>query len=268
MKTYTIDISIHAPRTGSDGGFGRRGGCGERFQSTLPARGATGVAENQNRQHHNFNPRSPHGERRLRTLAVVFGFVISIHAPRTGSDITPPAACYQVADFNPRSPHGERRARRHTQFLWAKNFNPRSPHGERLETAASCPPARNFNPRSPHGERLLFIGQTGFIHNFNPRSPHGERLPTCVAVSSATPFQSTLPARGATTSSFCVLHSSRFQSTLPARGATAGVVGAGVASAISIHAPRTGSDAYCSPLSFPATKTFQSTLPARGATLS
>ena len=81
------------------------------FQSTLPARGAT-WSYRQHGQHiyHDFNPRSPHGERRLceahgQYAALYFnprsphgerpltakGFyfiaAISIHAPRTGSDI-------------------------------------------------------------------------------------------------------------------------------------------------------------------------------------
>ena len=58
------DISIHAPRTGSD-----------RWQG-LHRRG-----------HHHFNPRSPHGERRDQTGNVPVQSGISIHAPRTGSDI-------------------------------------------------------------------------------------------------------------------------------------------------------------------------------------
>ena len=33
-----------------------------------------------------FNPRSPHGERPGRFVAAIYEFVISIHAPRTGSD--------------------------------------------------------------------------------------------------------------------------------------------------------------------------------------
>ena len=56
-----------------------------------------------------------------------------------------------------------------------------------------------------------------------------------------------------------------FQSTLPARGATA-VDGAVVfVDAISIHAPREGSDAMPAYTS-PPPELFQSTLPARGAT--
>ena len=37
--------------------------------------------------HRDFNPRSPHGERRLDTVGIGRAFIISIHAPRTGSDI-------------------------------------------------------------------------------------------------------------------------------------------------------------------------------------
>ena len=60
---------------------------------------------------HHFNPRSPHGERRFHPRLYGKREVISIHAPRTGSD-----------------PLG---ARRHG--CRPHNFNPRSPHGERLE---------------------------------------------------------------------------------------------------------------------------------------
>ena len=78
-------ISIHAPRTGSDGlctavkpsrsDFNPRSPHGERlatqsrtscdcrFQSTLPARGATGDIGRSEKGFAYFNPRSPHGER-------------------------------------------------------------------------------------------------------------------------------------------------------------------------------------------------------------
>ena len=82
-----ISISIHAPRTGSD----------------TAASTASSALEN-------FNPRSPHGERRVFPFCSLMGR-ISIHAPRTGSDkyrsIRPGTSIY----FNPRSPHGERRMR-------------------------------------------------------------------------------------------------------------------------------------------------------------
>ena len=151
LPARTLGISIHAPRTGSDrrpclGAAGRRdfnprsphgerqGGLinegTERFQSTLPARGATLriLFAFHGRKH--FNPRSPHGERLFcdddrfpdsgfqstlpargatyynaqQTAMPEFqstlpargatetaintghGSIISIHAPRTGSD--------------------------------------------------------------------------------------------------------------------------------------------------------------------------------------
>ena len=81
-----VDISIHAPREGSDscrhpapcgcGYFNPRSPRGERpkgvffisarqkFQSTLPARGATLMPPGSRAMMRNFNPRSPRGERR------------------------------------------------------------------------------------------------------------------------------------------------------------------------------------------------------------
>ena len=56
-------------------------------------------------------------------------------------------------------------------------------------------------------------------------------------------FQSTLPARGATPAKESSANLYKvFQSTLPARGATIHKAGVQESGAISIHAPRTGSD--------------------------
>ena len=78
----------------------------------------------------NFNPRSPHGERQTGQLATELGNVISIHAPRTGSDGVWSENVPMALNFNPRSPHGERRGRIFKRYP-RKDFNPRSPHGER-----------------------------------------------------------------------------------------------------------------------------------------
>ena len=58
-------ISIHAPRTGSDSVMVAIQMLCVLFQSTLPARGATDkmIAASSALMH--FNPRSPHGERRV-----------------------------------------------------------------------------------------------------------------------------------------------------------------------------------------------------------
>ena len=66
-RRYTgMYISIHAPRMGSD--------------LTLDGFAVLAFA--------NFNPRSPHGERRLPEVPFRRLRTISIHAPRMGSDLT------------------------------------------------------------------------------------------------------------------------------------------------------------------------------------
>ena len=59
-------ISIHAPRTGSDARGRIWHSAPLTFQSTLPARGATRDAAESGNHPGDFNPRSPHGERRMR----------------------------------------------------------------------------------------------------------------------------------------------------------------------------------------------------------
>ena len=80
---------------------------------------------------------------------------ISIHAPRTGSDGGDDDSRLAHGDFNPRSPHGERPQISQMQTSRCY-FNPRSPHGERLEQKPIASAEVYFNPRSPHGERLPF----------------------------------------------------------------------------------------------------------------
>ena len=80
--------------------------------------------------------------------------------------------------------------------------------------------------------------------HFNPRSPHGERPRFTTARCAPCSFQSTLPARGATVAALSEKSGISFQSTLPARGATNwDDINKAYSEYISIHAPRTGSDA-------------------------
>ena len=79
-------------------------------------------------------------------------------------------------------------------------------------------------------------------------------------------FQSTLPVRGATFPAANVAYMLRFQSTLPVRGATTDWAYLGEWVCISIHAPREGSDSFCTNARFRYIL-FQSTLPVRGATV-
>ena len=99
-------------------------------------------------------------------------------------------------------------------------------------------------------------------------SIHAPRTGSDTAVATVLPstlFQSTLPARGATAQGQTHTRRLAFQSTLPARGATRFQIQRRSLNAISIHAPRTGSDAK--QIDYWAERIiFQSTLPARGAT--
>ena len=192
---------------------------------------------------------------------------ISIHAPRTGSDFRAWARERQAVYFNPRSPHGERRGQnKHLQGT--PHFNPRSPHGERPVTRQRRRKPPHFNPRSPHGERLQ-ASRAGVpksaISIHAPRTGSDRRKPN-PPDECRTRFQSTLPARGATSRSRDTARIQiKFQSTLPARGATGDELDMERCDTISIHAPRTGSDALPT-ASRRRNALFQSTLPARGAT--
>ena len=194
-------ISIHAPRTGSDEAVleGLLFTC--QFQSTLPARGATGFSPGAAPPPNHFNPRSPHGERRL-DFSGVHRAVISIHAPRTGSDGVATEGYplrNGISIHAPRTGSDDRwmdndydqhpfqstlpargATRRPTRT--ATSGRPISIHAPRTGSDSPAPaalrPSLYFNPRSPHGERPLIDSRPAAERNFNPRSPHGERQGT------------------------------------------------------------------------------------------
>ena len=242
---YTSNsISTHAPRTGSD--------ARAHFQA-LPAQ--------------DFNPRSPHGERRSPPLfapqrrefqptlpargattvidGVTGSISISTHAPRTGSDGVCDAGRTQHADI--------------------------STHAPRTGSDRSRAQADRHHQISTHAPRT------------------GSDDAQSVQESADDKFQPTLPARGATTMKIMHKVTITFQPTLPARGATFQQFKATFqGDPISTHAPRTGSDPtdvntgflsrYFNPRSphgerprwtrcFPTNTVFQPTLPARGATV-
>ena len=169
-----------------------------------------------------FNPRSPCGERQMYIDKLQGNILISIHAPRVGSDF----ACL----LSPPS---------------AYNFNPRSPCGERLAVVDGLIGGNQFQSTLPVG------GATGAcnlrrmgIPYFNPRSPCGERLP--VAIDAGRTFAISIHApRVGSDVWLGFLPGGRiflFQSTLPVWGATGVSRGKDPVHRISIHAPRVGSD--------------------------
>ena len=167
-----------------------------RFQSMLPARGATA------RQNGGFYdlqisihaPRTGSDRMRWKLTARE---TISIHAPRTGSDTS--FWQYSIsASISIHAPRTGSDCNSKVKFWHRCHFNPRSPHGERRLSPSCLTRALHFNPRSPHGER-----------------PGGDRASRTAPI-----FQSTLPARGATLKLGFPALRRIFQSTLPARGAT------------------------------------------------
>ena len=123
-------ISIHAPRRGSDYTSSskvvyflnfnprspqgeRRSGksdidCSQRFQSTLPAGGATYSPPAGSLAAGQFQSTLPAGGA---TFCEAFRAIverISIHAPRRGSDLYILKSKNRMPNFNPRSPQGER----------------------------------------------------------------------------------------------------------------------------------------------------------------
>ena len=144
------------------------------FQSTLPARGAT-----------------------YKMCCMLPAGRISIHAPRTGSDVRrqPLRRVLRISIHAPRTGSDQSALKR---WKGARNFNPRSPHGERQVAALSDSlfglfqstlPARGatqfsiyFKFRKEFQSTLPARGATTVKAtrqstklNFNPRSPHGER---------------------------------------------------------------------------------------------
>ena len=150
---FTLQFQSTLPARGATRQRRRNDGGKQGFQSTLPARGATRGQQSAGLLVHyfnprsphgerplqcfrlgqgrHFNPRSPHGERRFSRFLPRFAVIISIHAPRTGSDHP---ALRRASESLPISIHAPRTgsddgSRRH--FEKRGNFNPRSPHGER-----------------------------------------------------------------------------------------------------------------------------------------
>ena len=109
FRTYPnkFQISIHAPREGSDG------------ESYLPTKHGT-----------NFYPRSPRGERRGAAYGPAFYDLFLSTLPARGATPPPMRTWRPPSNFYPRSPRGERRGDQCPRRRPA-HFYPRSPRGER-----------------------------------------------------------------------------------------------------------------------------------------
>ena len=167
------------------------------FQSTRPARGATGTS-------HPFK----------------YSINVSIHAPRTGRDHHGMTEGQTMDSFNPRAPHGAR---------------PRSYCGQSGKLLfQSTRPARGAtrcirsdlwhyvfqSTRPARGATMCSEGRWEEVKVSIHAPRTGRDYPVISNVRYQLQFQSTRPARGATLKELPELLSTKFQSTRPARGAT------------------------------------------------
>ena len=169
------------------------------FQSTLPARGATALSETGRYQ-----------------------AGISIHAPRTGSDIT---------------------QNKKTARVWLISIHAPRTGSDGVSAQALSQTKHNFNPRSPHGERLIMRCMVDWLDTFQSTLPaRGATAGFCIKKPDGK-ISIHAPRTGSDVIDIAPFDTPEFQSTLPARGATQmRIVKPSVLLLISIHAPRTGSD--------------------------
>ena len=195
--------------------------------------------------------------------------LISIHAPRVGSDARLLSIRRRLQNFNPRSPRGERHLRYMDDFLviefqstlpaWGATHAIRriavdgdiSIHAPRVGSDAHARLTRPsghsyFNPRSPRGERLQPLCPILSHLYFNPRSPRGERHWPIWASRIAGSYFNPRSPRGERLSMTKLSHALRYFNPRSPRGERRGHLLHGLwQPSISIHAPRVGSDAFC-----------------------
>ena len=190
--------------------------------------------------------------------------MISIHAPRVGSDPVPRLRCVSAEQFQstlpvwgatqsvaglPISRHISIHAPRvgsDTRASRPQKVDSISIHAPRvgsdsIPAGVECRPA-DFNPRSPCGERPPWKMPWHNPGNFNPRSPCGERPASTPSSPRPWHFNPRSPCGERRVGQTGGLRWTGFQSTLPVWGATISVIKGGTQNGISIHAPRVGSD--------------------------
>ena len=92
------------------------GALNKQFQSTLPAGGATCLFSGQTPLLMYFNPRSPRGERHDACAGACKAMVISIHAPRGGSDLLVPCLPTVTPIISIHAPRGGSDVDGHSDF--------------------------------------------------------------------------------------------------------------------------------------------------------
>ena len=229
----------------------RPGGGGEvvphpLFQSTHPARGATGCACGICWGMGYFNPRTPRGVRLKATFC-------------------PAATCY----FNPRTPRG---VRLKTAVLCGVYQKFQSTHPARGATRYPTPLLRqppNFNPRTPRGVRQLSTPKVVQAIRISIHAPR-EGCDFCLFAQTAEGIMISIhaPREGCDSGQSVVCRCPCHFNPRTPRGVRLIYfrrLAKAMAARISIHAPREGCD-NISTETIEVSNAFQSTHPARGAT--
>ena len=192
--------------------------------------------------------------------------VISIHAPRAGSDGEAPAIEASKTYISIHAPRAGSDDNWRGGLTWVgiSIHAPRAgSDGERLPLPLPVKGISIHAPRAGSDKSASFCAVRPVI--FQSTLPVRGATDYFVLGRVCGIFQSTLPVRGATCISCQSSTRGRFQSTLPVRGATEIKIITVKQDKISIHAPRAGSD-YMLFNTDDLEDLFQSTLPVRGAT--
>ena len=236
------------------------------FQSTHPLRGATTSTVFCRSIFLYFNPRTPCGVRQRKDIRCCLPFLISIHAPLAGCDITPGRRWRPRLDFNPRTPCGVRQRIR----LCVSIANLISIHAplagcDRVLRGLfllhllfqSTHPLRGATQRQHRQKRRYRISIHAPLAGcdqvqkrrqysstyFNPRTPCGVRLLLRLAKSLLLNFNPRTPCGVRRRLRGQQRGGQIFQSTHPLRGATGHSPARAARARISIHAPLAGCDA-------------------------
>ena len=146
---------------------------------------------------------------------------ISIHAPREGSDVFQ-SGFHTVLPISIHAPREGSDGDLVDDYIRRLDISIHAPR-----EGSDAPPGRLVLVGTIFLSTLPARGATsclapGFkrVRNFYPRSPRGERPYTVAFIGPCLIFLSTLPARGATSNILTCWVNDTFLSTLPARGAT------------------------------------------------
>ena len=174
------------------------------------------------------------------------GDLISIHAPRVGSDASSFDKNATAQQFQSTLPVWGATIDLSTLNPDPWNFNPRSPCGERQRTTKYAGNFRRISIHAPRvGSDLMILRSGRRILHFNPRSPCGERPRILILWPSLADFNPRSPCGERLQGSGLSVERSMISIHAPRVGSDGQVPGHGHQGRdISIHAPRVGSDDF------------------------